>query len=122
MISRDQAKHEATHTDAAGNLYRVVGDKPQAYCVNYFDNVLCVWVQDMGKDFSHLIPLNKAYLAIQCRAHCGAVGSFLFSRKDERGFVPVSPVFNHLPELFAWVKANGWQSVEGLYDYYEKPE
>lgn len=53
----EQAKKEATHTDDLGYLYRVLGDKPVQYCVDYWDVRLNKWCQDMGRAFPHLIKL-----------------------------------------------------------------
>lgn len=53
----EQAKNEATHTDDVGYLYRVLGDNPKAFCVDYWDLRLCRWCQDMGTSFDYLIKL-----------------------------------------------------------------
>ncbi len=48
---------QATHKDEYGNFYKVVGEKPQAYCVWYWNKTNQQWYQDLGKDFSHLIKI-----------------------------------------------------------------
>lgn len=50
---------DATHKDEFGNWYKVIGDYPQEYCVWYWDRRMSVWNQDLGKDFSHLIKIDK---------------------------------------------------------------
>jgi len=55
----DQAKNEATHTDDMGNLYRVLGDKPVEFCVDYWDRRMDRWCQDIGKTFPYLVKLVK---------------------------------------------------------------
>lgn len=120
MITKEQAKNEATHTDENGNLYRSIGKEPQAYCVDYFDNRLQVWCQDLGNDYSHLIPLKKAWSTIQCKAPCGTIGDFLYSHKDDNGYVLVSPVFSSYVQLGQWLKVNGWKATGGLNGWYEK--
>jgi hypothetical protein len=49
--------NEATHKDEFGNIYKVIGDKPQAYCVFYWHKQANQWFQDLGKDFSHLVKI-----------------------------------------------------------------
>ena len=120
MITKEQAQKEATHTDENGYLYRVIGEKAQSYCVDYFDLRMQAWCQDMGSDFSHLIPLKKAFSTIQCKAPCGTVGCFLYSHKNENGYVLVSPIFSCTAELATWAKDNGWHCVGGLNGWYEK--
>ena len=114
MITKEQAHKEATHTDENGNLYRTMGDKLEAYCVDYFDLRLQTWCQDIGNDFSHLIPLKKAFSTIQCKAPCGTIGDFLYSHKDENGYVLASPIFSSYIYLAQWAKTNGWKSKGGL--------
>lgn len=50
-------KSEATHTDENNNLYKVLGQNPERYCVFYWDRRMNAWNQDLGKDFSHLIKI-----------------------------------------------------------------
>jgi hypothetical protein len=57
--------------------------------------------------------MQKAYLAIQCAAPCGTVGTFLYSEKDEKGFLPVSPVMVDSVDLYNWAAANGWRGCAG---------
>lgn len=57
--------------------------------------------------------MKKASLAIQCAAPDGTVGTFLYSSKDEAGYVLVSPVMPGCVELFEWCKENNWQSCKG---------
>lgn len=47
----------ATHTDEYGNFYRVIGDKPQEFCVYFWHWSSKQWFQDLGKDFSHLVKI-----------------------------------------------------------------
>ena len=49
---------QATHKDEFGNLYKVVGDKPQEFCVFFWNHSSQQWFQDLGKDFSHLIEIK----------------------------------------------------------------
>ena len=111
---------DVTHTDEFGNFYRVIGDKPQEFCVDYLDKRSGKWTQDLGKNFDHLVPLNKAYSVIQCQAPCGTTGDFLYSHKTDAGYVPISPIFTNYTELALWAKANGWRWVGGLLGWYEK--
>lgn len=120
MITKEQAQQEATHADEHGNLYRSMGEKLEAFCVDYFDLRMQAWCQDMGKDFSHLIPLKKAWSTIQCKAPCGEVGDFLYSHKDVNGYVLVSPIFASYIQLAQWAKVNGWRCAGGLNGWYEK--
>lgn len=53
----EQAKNEATHTDDVGYLYKVVGDKLEAFSVYYWDLRFNRWCQDMGTNFSYLVKL-----------------------------------------------------------------
>lgn len=56
--------------------------------------------------------MKIAHLAIQCRAHNGHVGSFLFepdARPHEKP--PVSPVFPSLAKLFSWCRENHWTNA-----------
>lgn len=57
--------------------------------------------------------MKKAYLAIQCVAPNGETGTFLYSEKNENGYVLVSPMMPDSVALFTWAKANGWQRCEG---------
>ncbi|MDA1398448.1 hypothetical protein PALA31_04712 [Pseudomonas aeruginosa] len=57
--------------------------------------------------------MDKAFLAIQCKAPNGATGTFLYRDKNEDGYVLASPVMADCVALFAWAKANGWRSCEG---------
>jgi hypothetical protein len=120
MITQNQAIKEQTHTDAEGNIYKVLGDKPQEFCVFYWNQHSNQWFQDLGKDFSYLIKLEKAYAATQCKAPCGTVGTFLFYGKDENGYVLASPVFASHVELASWLKENNWKAFGGLNGWYEK--
>jgi hypothetical protein len=49
---------DATHKDEYGNFYKVLGDKPQEYCVYFWNWPNYCWAQDLGKDFSHLIKIG----------------------------------------------------------------
>ena len=49
---------QPTHKDEYGNLYKVIGDKPQQFCVFYWNRASNQWFQDLGKDFSHLIKIG----------------------------------------------------------------
>ena len=51
-------KSKATHKDEYGNLYRVLGDKPQQFGVLFWNHSSRQWFQDLGKDFSHLIKID----------------------------------------------------------------
>ena len=55
MITKEQAQKEATHTDENGCLYRVIGEKAQSYCVDYFDLRMQARCQDMGSGLSYSI-------------------------------------------------------------------
>ena len=55
----DTALKESTHTDDFGYLYRVVGEEPQAFCVDYWDLRLNRWRQDMGTSFPYLIKTEN---------------------------------------------------------------
>ncbi|MPS58839.1 MAG: hypothetical protein E2594_16975 [Pseudomonas sp.] len=57
--------------------------------------------------------MKKAYLAIQCTAPDGTVGTFLYSSKDETGYVLASPVMPGCVELFDWCKENNWKGCSG---------
>lgn len=48
------------------------------------------------------------YLCIQCKAPDGKVGTFI-SSSVSMPWIPVSPVFNSLADLFPWLKTNGWK-------------
>ena len=50
----------------------------------------------------------KAYLAIQCQAPTGEIGSWLFTRNVNGNRDLVSPVFDGLHEFYSWARANGW--------------
>lgn len=119
MITKEQAKQEATHTDEYGNLYKSLTETPSPYCVYYWHRS-GQWFQDLGKDFSHLIPLKKAKPVVQCKAPCGTIGDFLYSHKDDNGYVLVSPIFSSYVELANWAKVNGWKPTGGLNGWYEK--
>jgi hypothetical protein len=50
--------------------------------------------------------------AIQCTDRASAqVGSFI----HKGDFIAISPVFNSLVQLFAWMKTSGFESVPGSY-------
>lgn len=49
---------QATHKDEFGNLYKVLGDKPQEFCVFFWNHSGRQWFQDLGKDFSHLTEIK----------------------------------------------------------------
>lgn len=49
---------QATHKDEHGNLYKVIGKKPQEFCVFFWNRSSQQWFQDLGKDFSHLIEIK----------------------------------------------------------------
>lgn len=53
-----QAKEEATHTDDVGYLYRVWGDSPKTFYVDYWDLRFNRWCQDMGTSFDYLVKLG----------------------------------------------------------------
>lgn len=55
----DKAVKEATHTDDLGYLYRVLGDEPKEFCVDYWDFRFNGWCQEMGKSFPYLVKLDK---------------------------------------------------------------
>ena len=57
--------------------------------------------------------MQKAYLAIQCKAPCGTVGTFLYSEKTDIGYALVSPVMTDSVELYKWAAANGWRNCSG---------
>lgn len=50
----------------------------------------------------------RAYLCIQCVDHEGAVGDFLYAGEKPSDYPPLSPVFDNLAPLFAWLQENGW--------------
>lgn len=120
MITYEQAKEQADYTDEDGNLYRTINGVAFEFCVDYYDRRRNNWVQDMGKDFSHLIPLKKAFTAIQCKAPCGKLGCFMFTHKDANGYHVISPVFPDYASLCMYAKANGWYWKGGLNGYYAK--
>lgn len=65
---------------------------------------------------------KSARNAIQCTAITGEVGTFLYypdPPKPNSECQLASPVFPGCIELFAWCKANGWQSVPGSYFLWE---
>jgi hypothetical protein len=52
----------------------------------------------------------KGKYCIQCvDSKSGEVGDFVFVDDDPK--VAVSPVFNHLDQLYGWMKSNGWEKV-----------
>lgn len=56
--------------------------------------------------------MKVAHLAIQCRAHDGSTGSFLFEpggAPDSNP--PISPVFPGLVELYRWCRFNHWTNA-----------
>ena len=55
----DTALKESTHTDDFGYLYRVMGEEPRAFCVDYWDLRLNRWCQDMGTSFPYLIKTEN---------------------------------------------------------------
>jgi hypothetical protein len=54
--------------------------------------------------------MTVAYVAIQCTAEGGKVGTFLFE-PGTWPFRAVSPIFPDLVALYAWTEANGWREV-----------
>ncbi|MGT9843904.1 hypothetical protein [Pseudomonas aeruginosa] len=57
--------------------------------------------------------MDKAFLAIQCKAPNGATGTFLYRDKNEDGYVLASPVMADCVALFAWAKAS-WGAASWL--------
>lgn len=56
--------------------------------------------------------MKIAHLAIQCVAHTGELGSFLFEPDSMPGkMVAVSPVMPCVPDLLYWCRENGWKSA-----------
>lgn len=62
----EQAVKEATHTDDVGYLYKVnidvnFGDpfSTRVVHVEYWDLRMNRWCQDLGKNFSYLVKLDK---------------------------------------------------------------
>lgn len=51
--------------------------------------------------------MQTAYLAIQCRASTGQVGTFLYTGDKPASNPPVSPVTDTVA-TFLWARANGW--------------
>ncbi|QAY80478.1 hypothetical protein [Sphingosinicella sp. BN140058] len=58
--------------------------------------------------------MTKAILAIQCE-HEGQTGTFLFTRSDDGGRTPVSPILADCVALFDWASQNGWAPSPGYH-------
>jgi hypothetical protein len=56
--------------------------------------------------------VSTAYMAIQCTASTGEVGSYLHSGSDPATGDLVSPVFADTLDAWAWADANGWTRGE----------
>ena len=62
--------------------------------------------------------MEEFTICVQCRARDQGDGTFIAQRhsKTEAGWIPVSPVFDGLAELFPWMKKNGWIMEEHVGD------
>ena len=59
--------------------------------------------------------MKTASLAMQCKAHNGETGTFLFTGEKPASNPPVSPVFPDMAEFCKWARDNKWTPKPGTY-------
>jgi hypothetical protein len=64
-----------------------------------------VGVPNVGADVK-----RYAWMNVQCTSEDGKVGDLLTDGASAEDRRPISPVFDHLGELFEWMKTNGWET------------